>query len=70
MTRASDAHPYCAVVVTIVPLDAEGRPDLRGTVTVSGVGGPIGIEPGEITIEWQPDRHGTRCTISGSREWI
>lgn len=68
MTSPSEAHPYCAVVVTIIPLDEQGRPLAARTVIVSGTGGPIGIEPEQLTIEWRPGLDGTRFTINGVRE--
>ncbi len=71
MTRADDLHPYCAVVVTLIPLDAQGRPCLHSTVTLSGVGGPIEIETDHVMIRWRPDREtGTRFSVQGIRERI
>jgi hypothetical protein len=69
--RATDLHPYCAVVVTLIPLDSQGKPDHRSVVTLSGTGGPIEIEADHAMIRWVQDREtGTRFTIAGSREWI
>jgi hypothetical protein len=68
---AAGLHPYCAVVVSLVPLDPQGRPQPARAVTLSGVGGPIYIEPQELKIEWVPDPDtGTRFTLNGAREWV
>ncbi len=67
----SAPHPFCAVVVTLIPLDADGRPQPIAPLTLSGTGGPIEIEADHVMIRWRPDREtGTRFTIAGSREWI
>ena len=67
----SAPHPFCLVTVVITPLDVDGRPDHRSTVTLSGTGGPIEVEADHVMIRWRPDRAtGTRFTIAGSREWI
>jgi hypothetical protein len=71
MNGASEAHPYCAVAVVLIPLDADGRPQPAHTVTVTGVGGSIVLESDKVMIGWQPDRDtGVRFTLNGAREWI
>jgi hypothetical protein len=66
----SAPHPYCAVVVTLIPLDAQGKPQHRSVVTLSGIGG-IEIEAEHAMIRWRADAEtGTRFSVAGSREWV
>jgi len=47
--------PYCAVMLTITPLDEGGMPMPGDTLRLAGVGGPITIEEDRVIVRWQRD---------------
>jgi hypothetical protein len=62
----SAERPVCLITTTVIPLDANGRPDPTRTVTVSGVGGVV-VSEEQLTATWFSKR-GVACTISGNPE--
>ncbi len=66
----SQPHPYAAITIVVVPLDAMGRPIPSQTVTVVGIGG-VQLDAEEATVRWQTDRvTGNRFTLVGWKEFI
>lgn len=61
-------HPYCVIAVTLIPVDADGRPVTKHTTVVSGVGGVL-LEPDALTVTWRrQESGGLRFTLTGSPE--
>lgn len=68
MATVGESHPYCAVAVALVPLDAEGDPQPEHTVTLIGEA-TVMITMDGIELGWREDRlTGARFVLTGPLE--